>query len=115
VPGATACPAGREPAWYAIRVAGALPAAPDARLEGFRLTTASTGDLTTTELVGEVPDQGALIRMLRALHEQGLALLDLVRLPTPEEPGVAGPRRTRRLPARPSGATRTGQCEVPRS
>jgi hypothetical protein len=93
-PGATADPAGREPAWYAIRVAGALPAAPDARLQGFRLTTTttSTGDLTTTELVGEVPDQGALIRLLRALHEQGLALLDLVRLPTPIESGDEVPR-----------------------
>jgi hypothetical protein len=91
-PGATAYPAGHEPAWYAIRVAGALPAAPDARLEGFRLTSASTDGLTTTELVGEVPDQGALIRVLRALHEQGLALLDLVRLPTPTGPGAEVPR-----------------------
>jgi hypothetical protein len=91
-PGATADPAGREPAGYAIRVAGAHPAAPDARLEGLRLTTTSTGDLTTTELVGEVPDQGALIRLLRALHEQGLALLDLVRLPTPIESGDEVPR-----------------------
>ena len=88
-PGVTAHPVGHGPARYVIRVTGERPPAPDADLEGFRLTTTTTDTLTTTELVGEVPDQGALLRVLRALHQQRLALLDLVclsALPAPEAP-----------------------------
>ena len=78
------------PAGYVVRVAGPVDAAGAAALEGLRVMPAPDG--ATTELTGVFADQAALLRLLRALHAAGVALVALTREGPP--PGAA-PERAR--------------------
>jgi hypothetical protein len=63
------------PARYTVRVRGALSAAWSATLGGMRIEPADQGEVTT--LVGSLPDQAALMGVLKTLVAMGCVILSV--------------------------------------
>jgi hypothetical protein len=72
-----------EPATYAIRVRGTLDAGWSERLGGLRITADMERIEPVTELIGQLPDQAALMGVLTSLYDLGLPLLSVERIPIP--------------------------------
>ncbi|HEY7030402.1 MAG TPA: hypothetical protein VH482_03695 [Thermomicrobiales bacterium] len=68
-----------EPATYEIRVEGSLRAGWSDRLGGLRIAP-QVDDPRTTVLAGMLPDQSALIGVLKGLHDLGLPIVWVQRL-----------------------------------
>jgi len=66
-----------EPACYSIRVRGAVEARWTERFEPLRISRWQVGREETTEFVGTLIDQAALLTILASLDELGLALLSI--------------------------------------
>lgn len=73
-----------EPAPYRLRVHGPVSERwVDQYWEMDRFVVERTGELTTTELVGEVTDQAALIGLITMLYDLGHAIIEIERM-TPQ-------------------------------
>jgi hypothetical protein len=70
-----------EPACYAIRVRGTLDAGWTDRFDTLHVSLWSAGRDATTELVGTLADQAALLSVLTSLDDLGLPLLSVGVLP----------------------------------
>jgi hypothetical protein len=70
-----------EPACYAIRVRGTLDASWSDRFDTLHISLWSAGRDATTELVGTLPDQSALLSVLTSLDDLGLPLLSVGVMP----------------------------------
>lgn len=67
-----------KPAPYLIRVSGQLDSSWSDRLEDMRIRPPKPEDsVPVTELVGELPDQAALIGVLNTLYDLHLTLLSV--------------------------------------
>ncbi len=72
---------GAGPATYQIRAIGTIIADCTEELKGMTITVDVGPDgAHQTTLVGEISDQGALLAVVRLLHQQRLALMWLRRL-----------------------------------
>jgi len=65
------------PVCYAIRVRGTLDASWSDRFDNLHISLWSAGRDATTELVGTLPDQAALLSVLTSLDDLGLPLLSV--------------------------------------
>jgi hypothetical protein len=70
-----------EPATYVILVGGALDPDWSERLGGMRIRVIDADRQATTELIGSVPDQSALLGILEMLHDLGMPVLSLEFVP----------------------------------
>lgn len=81
----------RGAATYRIRVAGSLDGSWSERAEGMKVIVHSgTGEGRTTDLVGTLPDQAALMGILDTLYSHGARLLRVESL----QPDEAAPDPT---------------------
>ena len=75
------CSAFDSPASYRIDVEGQIPARWRNRLQGMAVTECrQEAGTPTTTLVGELPDQAALVGVLTTLYELHLPVLSVVRM-----------------------------------
>ena len=65
---------------YLIRVAGTLGASWSDHFGGMRISESIGGEQVSTELVGAVPDQAALLGILSGLYDLNLPLLLVERI-----------------------------------
>jgi hypothetical protein len=72
-----------EPARYTIRVRGALDASWSDRFANMHISLWNAGSDSTTELVGALADQAALLGVLSNLYDLGLTLLSVEYMPRP--------------------------------
>jgi hypothetical protein len=73
-----------DPAVYCIRVEGRFPEAFCEHYGGFKVeTTPVSGGGGRTAMTGPLPDQTALLSLLRYLDDTGLVLLSVDTLPAP--------------------------------
>ncbi|MBK8049879.1 MAG: hypothetical protein IPK16_23915 [Anaerolineales bacterium] len=71
-----------EPAQYRITVLGRIPARWRDRLEGMTIMEhAPEAEPSSTTLLGELPDQAALVGVLTTLYELHLSVLLVERVP----------------------------------
>ena len=84
-----------HPVACVLRVRGALAPWGAADLGGLRITPAAGGDgpagEAVTELRGALPNQAALLAVLRTLHTLGVAVRSVACTPRPGRPGGASP------------------------
>ena len=67
-----------EPATYLIRVYGPVAAGWSDRLSGMVITVGATADgMPVTSLLGELPNQAALAKVLDALYDMQAALISI--------------------------------------
>ncbi|WP_433788886.1 hypothetical protein [Actinoplanes sp. CA-252034] len=71
-------------ATYQVRVSGAIP---DELLVELRDLTVSV-EPPETVLHGSLPDQSAVVGLISRIHGLGLRLIEVRRLPAPEDPGA---------------------------
>jgi hypothetical protein len=72
-----------EPARYTIRVRGALDASWSDRFGSLHISLWNSDKEATTELVGTLADQAALLGVLSGLFDLGLPLLSVEFVPYP--------------------------------